>query len=398
MLIKPTGVNERIISIDVMRGFALLGIFVVNMLFFHTPYIYINPYTWYQNPSDYETFKMIDIFVQGSVYPLFSMLFGYGLAMQYMKSEANGSPFSKFAVRRLSVLLIIGCIHAFLIWAGDILITYALAGFVLILIIRLKPIWLLLISIFLFLIPNGLLNGLVYLGSLIEPDAMVIYTGIQEIEASIVAYGQGSWGDIFSQRLADWLYMSGNGLIIISMLFTIVPFLLLGAAAAKWKLIERARELKVFWIITVLVTLIAGTVIKWLPYLTEANLFTMSVQDTFGGPLQAIAYAGVIAMVCSIPIGAKILSPISKAGRMSMTIYLMQSIIATTIFYSYGFGLYGKIDISTGTWMAVGIFALQIVFAEFWFMKFKQGPVELLWRKLTYSNSLSKIGEKETNL
>ncbi|WP_427138395.1 DUF418 domain-containing protein [Psychrobacillus psychrodurans] len=398
MLIKPTGVNERIISIDVMRGFALLGIFVVNMLFFHTPYIYINPYTWYQNPSDYETFKMIDIFVQGSVYPLFSMLFGYGLAMQYMKSEANGSPFSKFAVRRLSVLLIIGCIHAFLIWAGDILITYALAGFVLILIIRLKPIWLLLISIFLFLIPNGLLNGLVYLGSLIELDAMVIYTGIQEIEASIVAYGQGSWGDIFSQRLADWLYMSGNGLIIISMLFTIVPFLLLGAAAAKWKLIERARELKLFWIITVLVTLIAGTAIKWLPYLTEANLFTMSVQDTFGGPLQAIAYAGVIAMVCSIPIGAKILSPISKAGRMSMTIYLMQSIIATTIFYSYGFGLYGKIDISTGTWMAVGIFALQIVFAEFWFMKFKQGPVELLWRKLTYSNSLSKIGEKETNL
>lgn len=398
MLIKPTGVNERIISIDVMRGFALLGIFVVNMLFFHTPYIYINPYTWYQNPSDYETFKMIDIFVQGSVYPLFSMLFGYGLAMQYMKSEANGSPFSKFAVRRLSVLLVIGCIHAFLIWAGDILITYALAGFVLILIIRLKPIWLLLISIFLFLIPNGLLNGLVYLGSLIEPDAMVIYTGIQEIEASIVAYGQGSWGDIFSQRLADWLYMSGNGLFIISMLFTIVPFLLLGAAAAKWKLIERARELKVFWIITVLVTLIAGTAIKWLPYLTEANLFTMSVQDTFGGPLQAIAYTGVIAMVCSIPIGAKILSPISKAGRMSMTIYLMQSIIATTIFYSYGFGLYGKIDISTGTWMAVGIFALQIVFAEFWFMKFKQGPVELLWRKLTYSNSLSKKGEKETNL
>lgn len=278
------------------------------------------------------------------------------------------------------------------------MITYALAGFVLILLIRLKPIWLLLISIFLFLIPNGLLNGLVYLGSLIEPDAMIIYTGIQQIEASIVAYGQGSWGDIFSQRLADWLYMSGNGLIIISMLFTIVPFLLLGAAAAKWKLIERARELKVFWIITVLVTLIAGTAIKWLPYLTEANLFTMSVQDTFGGPLQAIAYAGVIAMVCSIPIGAKILSPISKAGRMSMTIYLMQSIIATTIFYSYGFGLYGKIDISTGTWMTVGIFALQIVFAEFWFMKFKQGPVELLWRKLTYSNSLSKIDEKETNL
>lgn len=387
MSIKPTGVNERIISIDVMRGFALLGIFVVNMLFFHSPYIYINPYTWFQNPSDYETFKMIDIFVQGSVYPLFSMLFGYGLAMQFLKSTANGGPFAKFAVRRLTILLIIGCIHAFLIWAGDILITYALAGFVLILMIRLKPIWLLLISIFLFLIPNGLLYGLVYLGSLLEPNAMTIYTGIQEIEASIVAYGQGSWGDIFSQRLADWLYMSGNGLIVISMLFTIVPFLLLGAAAAKWKLIERARELKVYWMITVLVMLIVGTVIKWLPYLLEANLFTMGIQDTFGGPLQAIAYAGIIALVCSIPFAAKILSPISKVGRMSMTTYLMQSIIATTIFYAYGFGLYGKIDLSTGTWMAIGIYAFQVVFAEIWFTKFKQGPVELLWRKLTYSNN-----------
>lgn len=387
MSIKPTGVNERIISIDVMRGFALLGIFVVNMLFFHSPYIYINPYTWFQNPSDFETFKMIDIFVQGSVYPLFSMLFGYGLAMQFLKSTANGGPFAKFAVRRLTILLIIGCIHAFLIWAGDILITYALAGFVLILMIRLKPIWLLLISIFLFLIPNGLLYGLVYLGSLLEPNATIIYTGIQEIEASIVAYGQGSWGDIFSQRLADWLYMSGNGLIVISMLFTIVPFLLLGAAAAKWKLIERVRELKVYWMITVLVMLIVGTVIKWLPYLLEANLFTMGIQDTFGGPLQAIAYAGIIALVCSIPFAAKILSPISKVGRMSMTTYLMQSIIATTIFYAYGFGLYGKIDLSTGTWMAIGIYAFQVVFAEIWFTKFKQGPVEILWRKLTYSNN-----------
>jgi len=395
---KPTGVNERVISIDVMRGFALLGIFVVNMLFFHTPYIYVNPYTWYQNPSDYETFKMIDIFVQGSVYPLFSMLFGYGLAMQFMKSEANGSTFSKFAVRRLTVLLLIGCIHAFLIWAGDILITYALAGFVLLLMIKLKPVWLFVISVALFLIPNGLLNGLVYLSSLIDEDSMIMYTGIQELEASILAYGSGTWIDIFWQRLADWWYMSGYGFIVISMLFTIVPFLLLGAAAAKWKLIERVRELKVYWIITVLVTLIAGTTIKRLPYLLEANLLTMSIQDTFGGPLQAIAYGGIIALVCTIPIAAKILSPIAKVGRMSMTTYLLQSIIATTIFYSYGFGLYGNIDISTGTWMAVGIFALQIVFAEIWFVKYKQGPVEILWRKLTYSNSLAKKGEKEDKL
>ena len=93
MLILPTQEKERVVSIDIMRGFALLGIFVVNMLFFHGPYIYVNPYTWYQNPQDYETFKWIDIFVQGSVYPLFAMLFGYGLAMQLQNQKRRGLPF-----------------------------------------------------------------------------------------------------------------------------------------------------------------------------------------------------------------------------------------------------------------------------------------------------------------
>ncbi len=377
-----------------MRGFALLGIFVVNMLFFHTPYIYINPYTWFQIPGDFEVFKWIDIFVQGSVYPLFSMLFGYGLAMQFMKTQEKGASFTKLAVRRLLILLVIGCIHAFLIWSGDILITYALAGLVLILMMRLKPVWLLLISAILFIVPMGFLNGLVYLMAKIDPNSVVIYTAIQKIEASIIAYSQGSWVDVFWQRLDDWLYMTQYGAIILTILFMIVPFLLVGAAAAKLKLIERARELKLFWIITIIITLAAGTAIKWLPFLTEANALTASVQDTFGGPLQAIAYAGIIALICTIPFMQKLLSPIAKAGRMSMTIYLMQSIIATTIFYAYGFGLYGQIDIRTGTWMAIGIYVLQIVFAEVWFMKFKQGPVESLWRKLTYSNISLKKDEK----
>ncbi|MER2260632.1 MAG: DUF418 domain-containing protein [Psychrobacillus sp.] len=384
-MILPTQEKERIISIDVMRGFALLGIFVVNMLFFHGPYIYVNPYDWYQTPADQEAYKWIDIFVQGSVYPLFAMLFGYGLAMQFMKSEEKGTSFSRLAVRRLLILLGLGCIHAFLIWSGDILITYALAGLCLIVLMKLKPFWLILIAVLLYLLPNGLLTGLVYFMTKVAPEQSVLYTAIQKVEESAVAYSQGSWFDVFGQRLADWLYMQGYGLNVVLILCTILPLLMLGSAAAKLKLIERARELKLFWISTVIITMTAGTAIKWLPFSKGDDLFTMTVQDTFGGPLQAIAYGGLLALICTIPIVGKLLSPIAKAGRMSMTIYLMQSIIATTIFYGYGFGLYGKVDIATGTWMAIGIYVIQIIFAEIWFTKFKQGPVELLWRKLTYS-------------
>ncbi|MER2010396.1 MAG: DUF418 domain-containing protein [Psychrobacillus sp.] len=384
-MILATQEKERIISIDVMRGFALLGIFVVNMLFFHGPYIYVNPYDWYQTPGDQVAYKWIDIFVQGSVYPLFAMLFGYGLAMQFMKSEAKGTSFSRLAVRRLLILLGIGCIHAFLIWSGDILITYALAGLCLIVLMKLKPLWLIIIAAVLYLIPNGLLTGLVYLMTKVATEESVLYTAIQKVEESAVAYSQGSWFDVFGQRLADWFYMQGYGLNVVLILCTILPLLMIGSAAAKLRLIERARELKLFWIITVIVTMAAGTAIKWLPFNKGDDLFTMTVQDTFGGPLQAIAYGGFLALICTIPIVGKLLSPIAKAGRMSMTIYLMQSILATTIFYGYGFGLYGKVDIATGTWMAIGIYVIQIIFAEIWFTKFKQGPVELLWRKLTYS-------------
>lgn len=397
-MILPTQEKERIISIDVMRGFALLGIFVVNMLFFHGPYIYVNPYDWYQTPGDQEAYKWIDIFVQGSVYPLFAMLFGYGLAMQFMKSEAKGTSFTRLAVRRLLILLGIGCIHAFLVWSGDILITYALAGLCLIVVMKLKPLWLILIGVLLFLIPNGLFSGLLYIITKAAPDEAVLYTGMQEVEASIVAYSQGSWLDVFVQRFNDWIYMQGYGLSIVLIICTILPFLMIGAAAAKLKLIERARELKLFWIITIIVAMAAGTAIKWLPFTYGDNLFTMTVQDTFGGPLQAIAYGGFLALICTIPIVGKLLSPIAKAGRMSMTVYLMQSLIATTVFYGYGLGLYGKIDVATGTWMAVGIYVIQIIFAELWFTKFKQGPVESLWRKLTYPKIKTKIDENKLNM
>lgn len=383
MEVRPTELQDRVVAIDMMRGLSLLGIFIVNMLAFHTPYYYINPYSWYTDPLDKETFQWIDIALQGSVYPLFSMLFGYGLMMQFRKSQERGNSFIPLGLRRLTVLLIIGLLHAFLVWSGDILITYALSGFIVLLMMRLSIMWLLTIALTLYILPN---MGLAFLSYLVAASGETFYSGVQEIESSLIAFGSGSWLDIFMQRAEDWTYanIESGSLFLIGM--TILPYMLIGAAAAKGKLIERTLEKKTFWLMLTTVSLIAGFTIKLLPYIFEANFYYMYVQDIFGGPLVAIGYAGLITLLCQLTIFRKLMNPVAKVGRMSMTTYISQSVIATTIFYSYGFALYGKIDVLTGTWIAVGVFVIQMIFAELWFSKFKQGPIEAIWKRATYGN------------
>ena len=393
MNVAPTQLSERVVALDMMRGFSLLGIFIVNMLAFHTPFYYIDPYTWFTVPADRDAFQWIDIAIQGSVYPLFSMLFGYGLAMQFTKAKERGVSFPKLALRRLLVLLGFGIVHAFFIWSGDILITYAISGLMLMWILFLSWKWLLGIALGLFLLPNALLSFLMMLIPADEP----FYSGIQQIESSIVAFGSGSWTDIFAQRAADWFY--ANGLAIIPLIIiSILPFMMIGAAASKVNLIQRTTEKKVFWLILIVITLSVGTYIKFLPHIQGATYFYKFVQDMFGGPLQAVAYAGIIALLSQLSLFRKLFSPVANAGRMSMTTYLTQSIIATTIFYSYGFGLYGKVDVMTGTWIAIGIFIIQLIFAELWLAKFTQGPVEMLWKRLTYGKNAKKTSENPVEL
>lgn len=376
-------------SIDIMRGFALLGILLINMLAFHSPFSYIDPYTWFDGPGDQATFAFLDIFIQASFYPLFAMLFGYGLGIQFLRAEARNKAFAPMAVKRLAVLLVFGILHAFLIWFGDILITYAIMGFLLIGMMRLQSKWLLRLGLVIYAIPQALL--LMILFAAVAADSS-FYTGIQEVQNSIAAYGGGTFAEIFRQRFDDWMY-GNNPLNYIVLTVTILPFTMIGAAAAKWRLIERANELKKLWMGLAVGGFALGLLLKLMPYISEPNIAITFLQDIFGGPLLAVAYAASIALITrhgSVPL---LLRPLVKAGRMSLTIYITQSLIATTIFYSYGLGLYGQVNLLTGTLLGLGIFAVQLIFAELWLSKFSQGPLEMIWRKLTYGLNFKKTNK-----
>lgn len=380
---QPTLLNERVVTLDVIRGFSLLGILLVNMFGFYLPQPHIDMNNWFTDAIDIIWHQTLDIYVQSSFYPLFSMLFGYGMAMQFSKAEKLGTNYYNVATRRLAVLFAIGVLHAFLIWWGDILMMYAVCGLFLLLFIRFDS-WIMAtlgiaINLAFHFYYVSLMVAYGYATSPIEGQ----YVDLQTIENAITAYGVGGWTDAFNQRLDDLsVQMSFN--MWISVLFTILPYMLIGAAASKWKLIERAKDLKLLWIILAVVGIGLGLFIKSTPYIFERTYLLNYLKVYIGGPILSIGYASAIVLICLIPFSKFLLKPIANAGRMALTLYIMQSIICSIIFYNFGFGLFGKVDVPLATYMAIGIFVAQVLFSELWFIKLKQGPLEWLTKKIIY--------------
>lgn len=391
MKLSPTTVSNRIEALDITRGFALLGIFIANMLLFHTPYLYLDPYSWFTS-GDAVTFKWIDIFVQGSFYPIFALLFGYGINMQYEKSVQRNTPYVPVMARRLGILLGIGLLHGLFIWSGDVLFTYAVMGFLMLVFVRVPAKWLALFAGGLYIIPAAFMYIVTKLVTKASPNLLADdYTDVQQIERSIEAFASGSFGDIFVFRFFEWLVMGLGGTFM--GLFIVLPIIMLGAALSKWKVIERAKEFKGRLAILAVLTLAMGIWIKLLPHLKKPTLDLIQLQDTIGNVILAAGYVSLLLLLCTVPLFRVVFRPIGNAGRMSLTTYITQSVVATLIFYSYGFGLYGKVALGAGTWIAIGVFVVQVILAKLWLTKFRMGPIEWLWRKGTYGRNLTKKEE-----
>ncbi|MFJ8457799.1 DUF418 domain-containing protein [Lysinibacillus xylanilyticus] len=388
MELKPTMLQERIATLDILRGISLLGILLVNMFAFYLPMPYIDLASWFTTPSDMVWQQNLDIYVQSSFYPLFAMLFGYGLAMQWKKAQSREQNFYTIGLRRLSVLFVFGFLHAVLIWWGDILMTYAFCGIFLLLLLRLHPIWLLSIGI---MINSVMQVFMVFIVGFVNFNTAVDeYLDITSVEQAITAYGTGSWLDAFMQRLTDLSVQAGIGMWFAA-LFTVLPYMLIGAAASKWRLVERAKELKWLWLTLAIAGLTIGIFIKSLPIMFTRTYFLDYLKVYIGGPILSVGYIGIIVLLCLLPVVPKLLSPFAKMGRMSLTMYILQSIIGTCLFYQFGFGWYGKVSVATGVLIAVGIIVVQMIVVEIWLAKWKQGPLEALWRKLTYKAN-AKVG------
>jgi uncharacterized protein len=358
----PIPPSERIDGVDILRGIALLGVLVINTVFEFRVSIFAQflPPAATDSAIDRALNSFLAAAVELKALALFSFLFGVGLAIQFDRLAGHPRRLV-LLVRRLMVLLAIGAVHLFLIWNGDILVEYAVAG-LLVLPLLFAPGWLILTAavaaLLVFLAPS--FSGLVPL-----PSAA---SWVHVAEANRV-YGNGSFLDVLAFRIREVP-------AILSLLVLIFPrtvaLFLFGMLAWRAKIFVQPSQHR--WLLFSLAT--GGVILG-------AGL-TVAEQWRIGGVILALGYAATIILCASFAAGQRMLAWAAPLGRMAFTTYLTQSLVLGWIFYGYGLGLFGRLSVVAALTIALVLYTAQVAFSAWWLRRYRYGPVEWLWRSLMY--------------
>ena len=355
---RPLAQADRLAAIDILRGIALLGVMAINLVFEFRVSIFREFWTPDKTapPLDLALESFLNQAVSLKAFALFSLLFGVGLAIQFDRLPADRR--AVLLLRRLVVLLAIGLVHLTLIWDGDILTEYALAGFV-VLPFLFGPRWLVGVSAlaFLSLYLSDYLFRLVPL-----PDATWIG---RHIVAATRTYGTGSFSEILSFRLGE---IGAIAPLHVWIFPRTLALFLLGAYVWRTGVLQRASEQR---------ALIFGAGLV-------ALVLTIGASQSLATVTLTLAYACFIIAAASTPLGSKLLSWAAPLGRMAFTNYLTQSLIFGFVFYGYGLGLFGRLGAATALTFGVAVYVAQVVISRWWLARFSFGPVEWLWRSLMY--------------
>ncbi len=397
-LAKPIPARERIHFVDILRGFALLGVFLFNMYGFGGDDFSMTAWTGWLNRA---LVLLRDFLIQAKFYSLFSFLFGWGMSIHLLRAEERGGKFLSIYLRRIALLLLIGLFHGVFIWDGDILTVYALLAFVLLL-FRKRSERFLLISAVLFLafsifitLPYAWIDAIRIWYR--EQTAVFHWTNLGQ-----VSYATGTYAQILPDRAQSFIGRNADGLIYF--FGNVLSMFLLGLYVGKRRIfqnIETHRSLlrRVMWSGLLIGVLFNGMFVlnsywgqtgqrpDWYPVNFGWTIHTGT--RTIGAPALMLFYVTAIILVTQfgklrgndLPNRFTALGPV---GRMALSNYLAQSILGTLIFNGYGLGLYGRTSPTFYLILVILIFAAQIRFSAWWLERFQFGPAEWVWRSLTY--------------
>ncbi len=389
--VGPTAPDERIVSLDVLRGFAIFGILVVNIQDFGYPS------AARLNPTQYGEFSGIElaiwlgshIFFEQKFIALFSLMFGAGIVLFMQSKQSADRSASVLHYRRTFVLLLIGLVHAYVFWDGDILTIYALCGFIAVLFWEEEPKQLLGLGAVLIAIPTFL-----EISTAFSIGLSMTHEGWTATEAAIQSEIQalgGSWVEGFAVRRENAFraqtvnFLSTSG-------WRYTGLMLWGMAAYKTGLLTNSWSRQSYRRLA-----LGGAVVGF--SFVGAGLVTVFQYDWAGGAgilswglnnagalAIAPAYASLVMLYCKGRTSGPLITVFQAVGRTALSNYLFQTLVATTIFYGWGLGLFGQVDRVGQVGLILGIWLVQGTLSVLWLRRFEYGPVEWLWRRGTYGD------------
>ncbi|MCM4161823.1 DUF418 domain-containing protein [Antarcticibacterium flavum] len=386
-----TGKGKRIEILDILRGFALAGILYAHMVFWYTgaalpPGVYFK----YDSLPDNVAFAIFGAFVFGKFFSVFSFLFGLGFYLYFHKRKDEGN-FNTTYLWRMFLLLLIGLAHHSL-WRGDILAVYAVLGMLLLFFRRLPTKLLALISLFF------IINLPTHIYELFQvPAAKVEFPMASQATDYYMLIKSGDLQTVVTENTLSWAakmqYQLESGRFLMTL-----GYFLLGLYAGRRRLFRNIeKNLKNFqkWnkisLNIVLILLTAGLLMYLFELVTLPQLEIAPPLQWPAGLLFSIYNASLtiffitgVSLLYRKKVFQNFLSPLGVMGRMALTNYLLQTVFGLLIFYQFGLGLFDQTSPAINILVAILIFHLQLKFSQLWLRHFKQGPVEWLWRSLTY--------------
>jgi len=394
-LSTPTPEPERIRSLDVLRGVAVLGILVMNIQSFSM----IG--AAYMNPTAYGDLEGVNFLVwlgshllaDQKFMTIFSILFGAGIVLMSDRLNRTGAKPAGRHYRRMAWLAVFGLLHAHLLWFGDILFSYAICGMILFPLRSLSPRIHFIIGAAMLVVPSLAMSAM-GLSLPFWPESKVAVQmaewapGAEKISEELATY-RGGWFQQFPHR-------SELALQFQVFFFPLFAFwragglMLIGMALYRWGVLSAQRSGMAYGrmvgigLVVGLPIIVGGVVWNFAQGWDLSSMFLGMQFNYWASLFVSAAWIGVVMLVCRRWGGARWLRPLAATGQMALTNYLMQTIICTTIFYGHGLGYFGEFSRVQQVLTVLGVWAFQLAASPLWLANFRYGPFEWLWRCLTY--------------
>lgn len=402
----PVSSSQRETFMDVLRGFAILGIFIANL----------NGFSWYNAdlkvsspyllPNwDHKMGFLHHLFIEGKFYSIFSLLFGWGIALQFKRADDKGINALPTVKRRLLFMLLLGAIHL-LIWPGDIVFFYALLGFVLLPLRKLSNKAMLISGIVLVALPVLLYAAKSHWLWLNAPAGLMYETGskagVQLLHKNINSdqeiadfLAKANWWEVLKANLCGFFYRYGY-LFFVSRIPKVLGVFLIGYALGRSDFYKNIRQHKKTLYLVIAAGLLVGIpanyALAWyMSYHMEdywqlkINGLYQTIAYALGVVPLALMYVAIFMLAFQSARLKKILSVLAPVGKMAFSNYIFQSLVGSYVFLGAGLGYINKVGPVYYTLFGVIVFIFQIIISHIWLKYFNYGPLEWLWRSGTYN-------------